>query len=82
VSTVHFDVYPDVVAGSQHHMDMTDETTKLGEILRDLDYPVEKWQITSRADVYGADVRTRRELYGLPARTYGSTAEILEALDS
>jgi hypothetical protein len=61
-------------------MDTTDEAPTLAEILRDLTYPAEKWQITTCAEIYGADVRTRRELYGLPARTYRTAAEITDIL--
>ena len=61
-------------------MDSTDTTDDLEEILGDLRYPVEKWQITSCAEIYGADVRTRRELYGLPARTYKDATDVLTAL--
>lgn len=61
-------------------MDTTDETVTLSEILRDLTYPAEKWQITTCAEIYGADVRIRRELYALPARAYRSPSEIATAL--
>jgi hypothetical protein len=61
-------------------MDTMDEAPILAEILRDLTYPAEKWQITTCAEIYGADVRIRRELYGLPARTYRNAAEITDIL--
>ena len=61
-------------------MDTMGETPSLAEILRGLTYPAEKWQITTCAEIYGADVRTRRELYGLPARTYRNAAEITDML--
>jgi hypothetical protein len=61
-------------------MDTIDETPALAEILRDLTYPAEKWQITTCAEIYGADVCTRRELYRLPARTYRTAAEITDIL--
>ena len=61
-------------------MNTMDETPNLAEILRGLTYPTEKWQITTCAEIYGADVRTRRELYGLPARTYRTAAEITDSL--
>lgn len=59
---------------------MTGEAPSLSEILGDLTYPAEKWQITTCAEIYGADVRTRRELYKLPARAYRSPADIAESL--
>jgi hypothetical protein len=65
-------------------MDTTKETTEgapsLSQILSDLTYPAEKWQITTCAEIYGADIRTRRELYKLPARAYRSAMEIAETM--
>jgi hypothetical protein len=62
-------------------MDTTSEAPDVAEILADVAYPAEKWQITSCADLYGADVRVRRQLYDLPPRTYTSSDDVLEALD-
>jgi hypothetical protein len=59
----------------------TEETPTLEEVLRDLTYPAEKWEITTCAEIYGADLRTRRELYGLPARSYTDATDIAKALD-
>ncbi len=59
----------------------TEEAPTLEEILRDLTYPAQKWEITTCADIYGADLRTRRELYGLPARSYEDPQDIARALD-
>jgi hypothetical protein len=55
-------------------------TADLPEILRDISYPAEKWQITTCADLYGADVHTRRELYRLPPRVYRSVADVADTL--
>jgi hypothetical protein len=52
----------------------------LPEILSELSYPAEKWQITTCAEIYGADIDARRQLYGLPARSYESVEHILDAL--
>lgn len=61
-------------------MDTMNEAPSLSKVLQDLTYPAEKWQITTCAEIYGADVRTRRKLYGLPARTYQTAAEISDIL--
>jgi hypothetical protein len=55
-------------------------TKSLAEILKELSYPAEKWQITTCAEIYGADVNARRQLYRLPARSYESVEHILDAL--
>lgn len=51
------------------------------EMMRDLSYPVQKWQITMCADIHGADIRTRRALYSLPVEVYHSMSEVIAALD-
>jgi hypothetical protein len=55
-------------------------TASLPKILRDITYPAEKWHITMCAQLYGADVHTRRQLYKLPPRVYHSVADIADAL--
>jgi len=57
-----------------------DGTPRLSEILGDLTYPAEKWRVTACADIYGVDMRTRRALYGLPARSYRDVEDITSAL--
>ncbi|HEY7594795.1 MAG TPA: DUF2795 domain-containing protein [Actinophytocola sp.] len=49
-------------------------------MLDGLSYPAQKWQITTCAELYGADVRTRRALYRLPTRVYESAADVSSAL--
>jgi hypothetical protein len=61
-------------------MDTLDDTPRLLEILGDLTYPAEKWQVTACADIYGVDMRTRRALYGLPARTYRDADDVAATL--
>lgn len=61
-------------------MDTTDNTARLLEILDDLTYPAEKWQITACVDIYGVDMGTRRALYGLPARTYQDAEDVTDSL--
>jgi hypothetical protein len=55
-------------------------TNTLPDILNELSYPAEKWQITTCAEIYGADVNARRQLYRLPARSYESVDHVLDAL--
>jgi len=62
-------------------MDTSEERASLSEILEGLNYPAEKWQITTCAAIYGADVRTRRELYALPARVYRSAGDVAATLE-
>jgi hypothetical protein len=59
----------------------TDEAPTLKEVLRGVTFPAQKWEITTCAAIYGADLRTRRELYALPARSYEDADDIAEALD-
>ena len=58
----------------------TTETTGLAKILDELAYPAEKWQITTCAELNGADVDLRRALHGLPVRVYESAADVTAAL--
>lgn len=55
--------------------------SKLLDALDDLSYPAQKWQITTCAEIYGADIHTRRTLYGLPARTYSDAADVVAELE-
>jgi hypothetical protein len=52
------------------------------EVLGEVSFPAEKWQITTCADILGADLRTRRALYSLPVQLYHSAAEVTAALDA
>jgi hypothetical protein len=61
-------------------MNIIDNNERLLEILSDLTYPAEKWRVTACADIYGVDLRTRRALYGLPARTYRDAEDVTAAL--
>jgi hypothetical protein len=61
-------------------MDTMDEAPSLSEILDDLTFPAEKWQITTCADLYGADIHVRRALYGLPALRYRSADDVTAML--
>lgn len=60
----------------------TTEARRMSEILDDLSYPAEKWQITTCAEIYGADIHTRRALYALPSRAYTDASDITAAMDA
>jgi len=61
-------------------METMNESSLLSEVLEGLSYPAEKWQITTCAEIYGADIHTRRLLYHLPSRTYEDAADVTAAL--
>ena len=56
------------------------EPAELREVLADLHYPAEKWEIITCAEIWGVDLDTRRKLYGLPVRTFGSVREVADSL--
>lgn len=60
----------------------TTEIRGLTKVLDELAYPAEKWQITTCAELSGADVGVRRALYELPARVYESAADISATLST
>jgi hypothetical protein len=52
----------------------------LEDLLADLTFPAEKWEVTACADVRGASAATRRRLYDLPCRTFDSPEDVVSAL--
>lgn len=52
----------------------------LDDLLADLTFPAEKWEVTTCADVRGAPAQIRRRLYDLPCRTFDSAEDVAEAL--
>lgn len=61
-------------------MASNNEPARLSEILVDLHYPAEKWEVITCAEILGVDPETRRKLYGLPVRTYENVREIADTL--
>jgi hypothetical protein len=61
-------------------MDLMNEPARLAEILADLQFPAEKWEVITCAEIWGVDLETRRRLYGLPVQTFESEREVVEAL--
>jgi hypothetical protein len=59
---------------------MTTMNESLEDMLADLTFPVEKWEVTTCADVRGASAETRRRLYDLPCRTFDSPEDVAAAL--
>lgn len=55
---------------------------RVRQVLRGLHFPAEKWQIVTQAEIYGADARTRDQLYQLPMREYRSWSEVAELVAS
>ena len=53
---------------------------RLSTVLREVQYPAQKWMILTTADTYGADVQTRIELQDLPQATYHDIAEVVAAV--
>jgi hypothetical protein len=58
--------------------DTVDENIE--DMLADLTFPAEKWDVTTCADVRGAPAETRRKLYDLPCRTFHSPEDVVDAL--
>lgn len=61
-------------------MTPTWEPAELREVLADLHYPAEKWEIITCAEIWGVDLDTRRKLYGLPVRRFESVREVADSL--
>jgi hypothetical protein len=49
---------------------------RVRQVLHGLRFPAEKWQIVTQAEIYGADAKTRDQLYQLPMRKYRSWTEV------
>ncbi|HWC82757.1 MAG TPA: DUF2795 domain-containing protein [Pseudonocardiaceae bacterium] len=55
----------------------------LNYVLADLDFPAQRWEIVTQADMYGADSVTAGQLSRLPARDrpYHDLRDVLITLD-
>lgn len=56
------------------HADLADRLTT---VLAGLAFPAVKWQIITHAEHYGADARTRRELWALPVLEYRTLSDVI-----
>jgi hypothetical protein len=55
---------------------------RLSIVLRELQYPAQKWMIQTAADLYGADVQTQIELRDLPETTYHDIDDVVSAVEN
>ena len=51
------------------------------QVLRGLNFPAERWQVITQAELYGVDGTTRSRLWELPRRRYRSPTDVTAALD-
>jgi Protein of unknown function (DUF2795) len=61
-------------------MEPTEESLELNEVLAELHFPAEKWDVISCAEIWGVDLELRRRLYALPVRTFENEREVAESL--
>jgi hypothetical protein len=61
---------------------MSDQTLRF--VLAELNFPAERWQIITSADLWGADAGTCERLRRLPLRSkpYRDVQDVVDALDS
>lgn len=53
----------------------------LGSVLRDVGFPASRWQLVAAADAYGADARTKADLWVLPEPTYHNFSGVVIAVE-
>lgn len=56
------------------------DAVRLAQVLSGTAFPAAKWQLVIHAEDYGADARTRADLWRLPAGTYADLGAVLVAL--
>lgn len=61
-------------------METLDDAPSLTEVLADLTFPAEKWEVITCAQIRGTDLETRRRLHALPCRTYRGVEDIAATL--
>ena len=52
----------------------------LDDVLAEVTFPAEKWDVTTCADFRGVSTELRRRLYDLPCRTFEDAADVEAAL--
>jgi hypothetical protein len=60
---------------------VSDVSRRLRHVLAGQRFPAQRWELISRAEDYGADARSRGELWALPAKEFRSLAEVLGTID-
>jgi len=63
-----------------HRPEVPADVQRISDVLADLCYPAQKWQVLAEADHYGADSASRSQLWALPAGTYPDLDSVLEEL--
>ena len=59
---------------------MADASDRLRYVLDWLSFPVDRWELVARAEHYGADATTLRELWSLAEGRYGSLTDVINAI--
>ena len=59
---------------------MTDPADRLRFVLNGTSFPADRWELIARAEYYGADPATLRELHGLEQRRYAGLTDIIDAI--
>jgi hypothetical protein len=60
----------------------TADAERLAEVLADVTYPAEKWQLIMHAEEHRADAATRATLWALPAGSFADLAAVLAGIGS
>jgi hypothetical protein len=60
--------------------DVRADTVRLAHVLSGVPFPAAKWQLVIQAEDYGADARSRADMWRLPAGTYADLGAVLVAL--
>lgn len=53
---------------------------RLASVLAGVAFPAAKWELVMHAEHYGADVRTRADLWALPAGSYADLPDVFAAM--
>jgi hypothetical protein len=56
------------------------DTVRLAQVLSGTAFPAAKWQLVIQVEDYGADARSRADMWRLPAGTYADLGAVLVAL--
>ena len=59
---------------------MTDIANRLRYVLDGVSFPVDRWELISLAEHYGADATTLHDLRALPEGRYASLTEVVNAI--
>jgi hypothetical protein len=68
----------------RHHrreVTVMDPRQRLSHYLAAQRFPADRWELIVSADLDGADIQTKNELYSLPAVRFRSLADVLHAVE-